>query len=282
MLFLGIFTMIILILAYIYFNKTMEPFETKAEYTLPKIAWTHWDTDRPPKIIQDILRNRESMVGWKSQFLTDDTFHRYTNRSLPSNFWRLSAPHRADWIRLAILYENGGVWMDAGIIVNDVKALDTMYDETVKQKSIFTGFYPNDPSYIDNWFIMAPKESPLIKEWLEEFEKAITIGFIAYKKGLLKTPTVFSEYNKDPMDVYLTTQACLQYILQKKKEKPNIILHNATYTMMKVHADCSIKNEDQATCIRDTILYDPNTKNIPYIKLRKDDRTFNIEPYFYK
>lgn len=272
-----LFILCIVCILYLYREKT-DGFQS--EYILPKITWTHWDTNRPPKIIRDILENREhTMIGWERNFITDDTFQQYIDRQLPPNFWRLSAPHRADWIRLAIVYERGGVWLDAGIIINDVRALDDIYQETRKQKSMFTGFYPNDISYIDNWFIMAPKQSPFIKEWLEEYEKAITMGFIPYKKMLLQTPTVFSEYSEDPADVYLTAQACLQYIIQKKEKKPNILLYNATFSMMKIHAACS-KKADHSSCVRDTILYDPRTKDIPFIKLRKEDRTFDIEHYY--
>jgi hypothetical protein len=257
--------------------------ESFTEYILPKIAWTHWDTAHPPKIIHDIIVNRaKKMIGWQTIVLTDDTIGQYIDiNTLPSNFWNLSAPHRADWIRLAVLVKHGGVWMDAGIIVNDSSAMDRLHDETLTRESLFTGFYPNHPSYIDNWFIMAPKGSPLIREWLAEYEKAINMGFVAYKVKLLETPTVFSEYSSDPKDVYLTAQACLQYILQRSPAKSkNIILHNATYSMMKIHADCSHNKSTQAECIRDTILYDPSAKKIPYIKLRKEDRIFDIEPYF--
>jgi hypothetical protein len=275
--FIGIIILIIFLL-YSY-NQLKEGFQTELEYTLPKIAWTHWDTNRPPKIIGDILKNREKVMnGWKTRFVTDDTFHEYIHRDLPPNFWKLSAPHRADWIRLAIIYEHGGLWLDAGIIINNVSALDDIYDETIRKKSLFTGFYPNDTTYVDNWFIMAPKGSSLIREWLDEFERAITVGFVPYKKMLLQTPTRFSEYSNDPTDVYLTAQACLQYLLQKK-ETPNIILHNATFSMMKIHADCS-KEADHASCVRDTILYDPESKRIPFIKLRKEDRDFDIASYF--
>jgi hypothetical protein len=49
---------------------------------------------------------------------------------------------------------------------------------------------------------------------------------------------------------------------------------------MKLHADCSFDKENQAICIRDKILNEPETKHIPFIKLRREDRIFDIEPYF--
>jgi len=273
-------------------QKINESFEG-GEYILPKIAWTHWDTNRPPKIIRDILENREKvMEGWDLRFITDATIYEYIDKNkLPHNFWNLSAPHRADWIRLAVLKEYGGVWMDAGIIVNKVSAIDALHEETMSSRSMFTGFYPNDglnskgyPSYIDNWFIMAPKGSYIIVDWLKEYELAISMGFKEYKKNVTRTATEFSEYNvKDPNDVYLTAQACLQKYLQSLPARPNILLYNAKYSMMKIHADCSrITNtkSSHSACIKDAILNKSDTRDIPYIKLRKEDRGFDISSYF--
>lgn len=287
----------ILVIGYIYsFNGQMmqrterEGFEQ--EYMLPKLVWTHWDTNRPPKIIRDILENREkAMKGWELIFITDDTMYEYVDKKdIPQGYYNLSAPHRADWIRLYVLHKYGGVWMDAGIIVNDVKAMDLIYEETKISKSEYTGFYPNDginskgyPSYIDNWFIMSPIRSGIIHEWLKEYERAIKLGFVEYKRSLKGSGTEFSEYDLNkPNDVYLTAQACLQYVLQKREKRPNIILKHARNTMMKIHADCSLKYNgvSHTRCIQDTILYDPNSKNIPFIKLRKDDRNFDISSYF--
>jgi hypothetical protein len=297
---LGIYLSLVVLLIFIYmynifnYNNFKESFQV-GDYILPKIVWTHWDTNRPPKIIRDILENREKvMKGWDLRFITDDTIYKYIDKKIiPHNFWNLSAPHRADWIRLAVLKEYGGVWMDAGIIVNKVSAMDSLYEETINTKSMFTGFYPNDglnskgyPSYIDNWFIMAPKESTIIVNWLKEYELAISMGFKEYKKKITQTPTEFSEYNvKDLNDVYLTVQACLQYYLQSLPSRPNILLYNAKYSMMKIHADCSqISNSksSHSACIKDTILNKPETHEIPYIKLRKEDREFDISSYFQK
>jgi len=274
-----------------YRRNTIEPFDTSA-YELPKIAWTHWNNDRPPKVIKDILDNRpQAIPGWDVRFVTDDTVQSYIDPSeFPLNYKGLSPAHRADWLRLRLLEKYGGVWLDAGIIINDESSLNRLYKETLEKKAEYTGFYPNDglnpagtPSYIDNWFIMAPKGSQFITRWKEEYEKAIDMGFVAYKKKLTSTTMVFTDYNvKDPNDVYLTPQASLQKLLQTLTYKPNILLHHARDSMMKLHAECASRENTKAQveCIHDAILNDPKTKDIPYIKLRKEDRGFDIGPYF--
>jgi hypothetical protein len=286
--------LILLASAYMLYKPKKEGFITEAEgsYHLPAIAWTHWNNDRPPKVIKDILENRsKAMPNWEVRFVTDETVLDYIDQSdFPLNYKGLSPAHRADWIRLRLLELHGGAWLDAGIIVNDGSALDTLREETIAKRAEYTGFYPNDglnkmgtPSYIDNWFIMAPKGSPFITTWKKEYESAIDMGFVPYKRKLTSTDLVFTDYNiKDPNDVYLTPQACLQKILQTMSYKPNIILHHARDSMMKLHAECASRpdNKQQVECIHDAILNDPKTKDIPYIKLRKEDRGFDIGPYF--
>lgn len=281
-------------------SSTLEPFTGEGQvesfagefYELPRIAWTHWNNDRPPKVVKDILENRPAaMPGWEIRFLTDDTVLEYIpQEEFPLNYKGLSPPHRADWIRLRLLEKYGGAWLDAGIIVNDESAVDRLRDETISKRAEYTGFYPNDglnkmgtPSYIDNWFIMAPKGSPFITKWRHEYETAIDMGFVPYKRKLTSSGLVFTDYNvANPNDVYLTPQASLQKILQTMPSKPNIILHHARDSMMKLHAECASRpdNKQQIECIHDAILNDPKTKDIPYIKLRKEDRGFDIAPYF--
>ena len=288
--------LILLASAYMLYRPKKEGFIAQAQaqgsYELPPIAWTHWNNDRPPKVIKDILENRsKAMPNWEVRFVTDETVLDYIDQGdFPLNYKGLSPAHRADWIRLRLLELHGGAWLDAGIIVNDGSALDKLREETIEKRAEYTGFYPNDglnkmgtPSYIDNWFIMAPKGSPFITTWREEYETAIDMGFIPYKRKLMSMDLTFTDYNiKDPNDVYLTPQASLQKILQTMSYKPNILLHHARDSMMKLHAECASRpdNKQQVECIHDAILNDPKTKDIPYIKLRKEDRGFDIGPYF--
>jgi len=289
--------LILLACAYILSRPSKEGFsgqqvQAQHSYELPAIAWTHWNNERPPKVIKDILENRpQAMPNWEVRFVTDETVLDYIDQGdFPLNYKGLSPAHRADWIRLRLLELYGGAWLDAGIIVNDGAALDRLREETITKRAEYTGFYPNDglnkmgtPSYIDNWFIMAPKGSPFITTWKKEYETAIDMGFVPYKRKLTSSDLVFTDYNvKDPNDVYLTPQASLQKILQTMSYKPNIILHHARDAMMKLHAECASRpdNKQQVECIHDAILNDPKTKDIPYIKLRKEDRGFDIAPYF--
>jgi len=116
---------------------------------------------------------------------------------------------------------------------------------------------------------MAPKNSRIIKKWFKEFEYAIDIGFLAYKKEIIKKGVNVDKifiFGHD--DTYLTIHATLQKLLQLKEIKdPNMILYRAEDTMFKLHIDCNWKSD----CIYNKIKNE-SIKNIPYIKLRGTDR----------
>jgi hypothetical protein len=133
---------------------------------------------------------------------------------------------------------------------------------------------------------MAPKGSPLITKWKQEFELAIKMGLLEYKiHQLLPTGLQFSMFNEHLADVYLVCQAALQKILQQARPKPRVLLLSPSETMFKIHATCSARPnripEENTQCVQNMLLKDPSSKKLPYIKLRGPNRdNLNLEPYF--
>jgi hypothetical protein len=249
-------------------------------YHIPKIIWGYWDTPSvPAEMMRFFDRRKKVLVGWEQRLLNKDNIYDYIDRAtLPKNFGSLSAPHQADWIRLAILEKHGGCWMDAAIFVNKADALEELYKESIAAKSEMTAFYSEHfakgkgpESYIENWFIMAPMHSKLITEWKKEFEHAIHIGFKDYKKEVFKHidaehiyPKPDDTLNAQQWRTYLTMHACILMVL--RRYKPNMILKRAEDTMYKVHndickwdPDCSAADE-----IRKNVGL---VKDIPYMKI---------------
>jgi hypothetical protein len=260
-------------------------------YFIPKLIWTYWDSPEPPKIVKLIIENRTKVLkDYESHTLSEETLKDFISpEDIPANYSKLMPQHKGDWIRLKLLSLYGGVWLDASIIVNNLNDFTSLYDESVLKQSEYTGFYVDlgknskgMPAYVDNWFIMAPINSNLIKMWLLEYESAIDMGFDVYLKKIQDQKNI--EWSMS--DTYFTAQLCLQVLLQDKlKPFPNILIHDALHHMMKIHANCASKfteTPEQEKCIGDTILSDPTVKEIPYIKLRSNDRKFDIEPYFEK
>ena len=266
-----------------------EKFVESAEYVIPKIIWSYWNNDTPPDIIKQILENREkTLISWNIRHITNSNIDTYINKNdIPFKYKYLSPEHQSDWIRLYVLKKYGGVWMDCSIIVNSSKNLDQLYKKSMNEKSELTGFsYKNKllngemTSYIENWFIMAPRGSQVIEYWYKEYMNAINMGFHEYKDKLLDEGIFLSNlYDPFDLNVYLTQHSCLQYVLKNYfKYKPKILLDDASESMFKLQTDCGWDDK----CLAEKIEKDPDAKNIPYIKLTGSNRKHlsNLTDYF--
>ena len=246
-------------------------------YDLPKILWTHWDSDNIPDLCRlCIERTRHILYDWDVRLLTTSQF--LTMCTPPPEFVALTKQHQADFIRIWLLKEYGGTWMDISIVLN--QSLNALHDESVATQADCTGFYldgfTTNKAYpvFENWFIMAPKDSRFIALWYEEFHKAVTMGFLNYKKQALSQGVDPQRIFNGENDTYLTMHLCYQVVIQKKM-RPNILYKKAEDTMYLVHDKCEFKEE----CMREEFKKS-YVRDIPYIKLRGGDRKLFPAAYF--
>ena len=249
---------------------------------MPKIVWTHWDSENPPEHVQKTIdRMRKILPDWQVRFVTTDQFLSSMNQEeIPPGFQTLKVEHQADWIRLKLLKAYGGCWIDSGIILN--QSIDPLYRDCVSNKADLLCFKilgtQTNPKYpiAENWFLMAPPNSPIILLWLEEYEKAIRMGFKRYKDRLKEEGVDLQNLMKNRDDVYLTQHGCYQKVIQQRMSDTNVVYHVAEDTMFKIHA--KICKWDKP-CIWKKLQDVEYCKTIPYIKLRGGDRkNVNILP----
>jgi len=247
-------------------------------YYLPKIIWMYWnDTNNIPICVKNIVKNNTSVLKeWKINFLTDATLSQYIpDKDIPS-FKKVKVIQRSDWIRLYLLDTYGGCWLDASVIINDEKAFYKLRDDSIKKQSLFTGFYfgkyvtNNKFCHIESSFIMAPKDSSVIKTWRKEFEKAISMGFHNYKKIVKKNKNLkLKNIYRWHRDVYLTIYACFYNMSEYFDEsiRDHFILYDAGTTIFKLQEECKWNKE----CLHKKLKSKEIKKN-PYIKLINGDR----------
>ena len=241
--------------------------------TLPKIVWTHWDSENPPEQVQKIVeRMRKILPDWQVRFITTDQYLTSINQEeIPPGFQNLKVQHQADWIRLKLLKSYGGCWIDSGIILN--QSINPLYRECVSNKADLLVFKilktQTNPKYPigENWFIMAPPNSPVITVWLDEYERAIRMGFKRYQDKIKEEGVDLQKLTE--YGVYLTQHGCYQKVIQQRMPPgAKIIYHVAEDTMFKIHATC---NWDKS-CIHKKLQDVKYCRTIPYIKLRGGDR----------
>jgi hypothetical protein len=275
---------------------TLITFFSFKRYEAPKkIIWTYWNEETIPPIVEKILKHRASVLtSWKQIILSDKTYTEYVD--LPSDILNTLKPqHKADWLRLELLKKYGGCWMDASIIVNSEEELNAIYNQCCIKQMEFTGFYTprhiirNDPStFIENWCMIAPRHSRIITTWLDEYLYACRLGFLNYKREVLRKYTVSRDiYNPDDDDVYITAYAAFQVALQETlKKQVNILLFNSFDYMYKIHWECFDESVDDYDhdCIVLRLRDDPSVKQMPFIKISGHTRKFldkvDISSYF--
>jgi hypothetical protein len=108
------------------------PYFRRTDEKIPKKLWAYWDSS-PPRFIMDCH------AGWKRynpsyevNLITNDTLSEFISSKLPENFNDVSSQARSDWIRLAVLKEHGGIWMDASTVVTGDLAYIHMRQESEK------------------------------------------------------------------------------------------------------------------------------------------------------
>jgi hypothetical protein len=103
-------------------------------------------------------------------------------------------------------------------------------------------------------------------------------GFLNYKRKLINEQTNISKIHfKNEEDTYLMVHMCIQHVLQKKLTYvPSLIILDSGTSMLKIQNSCNWKDD----CIADKINNDPESKNLPFIKLTGSNRESNIDKYF--
>jgi Capsular polysaccharide synthesis protein len=256
-----------------------EAFQDAGSYELPKIIWTHWHSDNPPAIVKKNIegwREKLEPLGWTINLLSDSTIANYVDEaSFPKNVAINGPTTKANVLRLRLLRQYGGVWMDSGFIVNNPDQLETMYTKSLAEKSELTGYYiasltSNDRyKVIENYFIMAPKGSQLIEAWIKEYEHALDVGFFTYKRQLRSEGVDTQRIYQHFFEVYLTQAASMQAVLQKRLQRePVVILERAEDTVFKLHSDCKWDK----TCLQKKLRELPVSEQPGLVKLRKIDR----------
>jgi hypothetical protein len=249
---------------------------------IPKIIWTHWNSPKmPPNVARILEERKKALPNWTHIIVHDDTFRKYVDTEPPANFAGLSPQHRADWIRLALLKRYGGLWADSGIIFNSEQALDAIYDEACATRAHLTVFrlFDKTDKYLENWFIMAPQRSDILCDWHSEYNRAVQMGFKAYKERVFSKGVHIIEkiYKRDDDNVYLTQHACLQSVIQSAPYKSRILIKDAETSMFAVQEACNWDHK----CIVGKLSQDPTIRHrFPYIKLRGGDRDFDMNKYF--
>jgi hypothetical protein len=222
---------------------------TNNEYVLPKIIYGYYDN--PNNIINAHIETWKRNISpeWKIIFLNKENISQYVDSDFINKYKNLRAFRFSDFLRLYLLNKTGGIWIDASIIILNNNFLNKYYEEMHKNKYDATLYelkgrtIEKDKPYLENWFIMAPKDSKFIKDLYNEFAISNDMTFLKYKKTVL-IPSKINLKNTihdDNDDTYLMQHAIIHYLFHQNK-KYNLNIKDANDSMFKIHNKVSWDN----------------------------------------
>lgn len=184
---------------------------------IPRCIYTYWHSDALPVDVQHCLSTiRTHNPEFKLVILSKKDIPEWNIK------YDVDATHESlsDAVRLHVLTEHGGIWLDAHCICT--APLTTLFDLSVDQ---LQGFQTFDAS-IDSYAFACPKENPLVREWRDEFKKALNVGLLKYCKEIRKTFVLCKDLDENLP--YLAVYACsivaqdkCGWILKKNAKDPD-------------------------------------------------------------
>lgn len=219
------------------------------EYILPKNIFTFWhDKDLDPFVEANINNWKKKLPDWTIHVITLENIGQYIPIEYYSQFEDNIYQHFADHIRLYLLEHYGGVWMDAGIIIIDPNWLNNAYNSCKQNKNDALLFEYKSHStsthpYLENWFIIAPRGSILIKDWKHNFNNCYFDGKDKCRNDLLKCGIDIEHTIKH--NNYLMMHAVMNCMYLKKKY--NIDIRDASESMFYIQ---DLKSNDQQEMIK--------------------------------
>lgn len=154
---------------------------------IPFIIWVYWHSgiETAPSLIQQcVQRMRTLHQGWQVNVVCDRTLSVHIRRAFPAGLKRLNIQQRADWYRLALLTEHGGIWLDASVyLLRPITRCFDLFTAADIQGFQWPGLDPNVPSHpivLEVWALACPKGNWVVRAWLEEWERAIALGVDVY------------------------------------------------------------------------------------------------------
>lgn len=240
---------------------------------IPKIIWSFWDSENIPPVVQKCFDSWKLYnPDFEIHILNKNNIHEFVSKDFDVFSMRhnkISIQKATDFLRLYLIYNYGGFWLDATIFLND-SLNKLLYQNDCKIIGFYIHSFTTRKEYpiIENWFFASVPKNTCIKLWLDCFlllnHFEISEGYIVWVKS----------YNVDLQNIpiillsYLTMHAAAQFLFQVLLTPEQIANHFCLY-----------KAEDgpflylvKANWKSEDAFENMDYLRMPIVKLRGDDR----------
>lgn len=111
-------------------------------------------------ILRDLIYlHSKNGKGYKVHLISDNNINEYI-KNIPEYFSKLCYAHQADFVRVHVICDYGGIWLDSDTLVLD--SLDSLFDLIDKKNGFFI---KENNEYLWNGIFGSKANLPIMNEW---------------------------------------------------------------------------------------------------------------------
>ncbi len=185
---------------------------------LPKKIWIYWEGNFPEFVEKCVQNIREKNLSYHVYVLNPENVSEYSD--IDFSLLKDATPQqKADLLRFDLLYQHGGIWLDASIIVYD--NLDWIPELMQKNQTECFAYYRKknttnfDYPVLENWLLASVKNNVFFKHWYDELYLAIQQTPKSYVQNIRNTEKNSKDFFQRISNLeYLVAYVACQKILR--------------------------------------------------------------------
>ncbi|MGR0305396.1 glycosyltransferase family 32 protein [Acinetobacter beijerinckii] len=168
----------------------------KQNAVIPKKIWMYWEGALSGFVKQCIEQVKKTNPDYEVYFLTPDTVKDFCDIDY-ERFQHATPQQKADLIRFELIYQHGGIWLDASTIIYE--SLDWIQELIRENRTSSFAYYRaknttiTEFPVVENWLLASAEKNIFFKEWFNELAKAIEMSPKAYLQQLKKTEQQYQD-----------------------------------------------------------------------------------------
>ncbi|AQY10114.1 polyprotein [Lagenaria siceraria endornavirus-Hubei] len=150
---------------------TKPDYVTHGNRRIPKIVWSYWDKTEVAEFQVKMINNwYYHNQDYRIIILNEDTLLKMVGKNTHALLMRQTPQFRSDWVRLFILSNFGGVWVDfSGLFT---KSIHNLVEATVKNSAGYCQISLNKRTdkkiVLESWLIICVENCKTIQSWFDE------------------------------------------------------------------------------------------------------------------